>query len=59
MNLLTFLTLKFEFSIVAHKDTKTVLWGGEGGAKAAIYICYILIDKYSKHDFSKIYKCEI
>ena len=64
MNLLLYLTLKFEFSstevLSSTKIQKRYFGGGrEGGAKATIYMCYIFIDKISKHDFSKIYKCEI
>ena len=63
MNLLLYLILKFEFSsseALSPKIQKRYFREGrEGGAKASIYMCYIFIDKISKHDFSKIYKCEL
>ena len=64
MNLLMYLTLKFEFSSTeALSPTKIQNWyfgeERESGAKPSIYMGYIFIDKISIHDFSKIYKCEI
>ena len=63
MNLLLYLTLKFEFtSSEALSPTKIqkryIGEEREGGAKPSIYMGYIFIDKISKHDFSKIYKCD-
>ena len=61
MNLLLYLTLKFQFTsnetLSPTKIQKRYFGEGrEGGAKPSIYID---IDKILKHDFSNMCKCEI
>ena len=60
--MLLYLTLKFEFTsseaLSPTKIEKRCLGEGrEGGAKP-LFMSYIFLDKISKYDFSKIYKCD-
>ena len=52
--------VEFSSSETLSKKYKKYFGGErEGGAKVSIYMCCIVIDKISKNDFSKIYKCEL